>query len=661
VSLAPGVILDNRYELMELLGEGGMGQVFKARHNRLGKLFAVKSLRHLSPDPTEQAKFLDAFESEARTLAELDHPALAKVSDFFEMHGVHFLVMEFIDGKTLARVVELAPRNLSQRRVKQWAEELCDVLGYLHAQRPPVIVRDLKPENIMIDSRRRLRLIDFGISKRLRPGEGTRDIVKGMGTAEYAPLEQYGNSTTDQRSDIYAMGATLYFLLTEIAPPPAWKRASEGVEPVLPSQVNPSITPEFEALIMSMMALKKENRPQTIDAVLKALEGIEDTPSAKLPRAATPLSVPRAQAASPISVPPPVRRAPPPAAVPNPPDYSSTPNLAAQRYGLPGSSLDRPKMAVKPSTTGRVPQIRVLSCKSLRRYASTPQAVRTCPGQPLLAVAGRYLQVWSMETEQMAKKLWTGEQQLVSVDFSADGRHLFAAELEGKIRQYDMRTDEKLTTLGRRSWGLFPDRVRDICTLYGRSKLAVASDTSNIRIFDTASGVITEVLDWHQTGLLSKLGKKTMSLASSKDGFLASGGADGTVTVFEKGGFEQKFHKAIGRGEIVALEFSPNGELLGVADSRGIVYLLKSPTFEVVRELKHPSSPRAISFSHDMRLIATGASDCQIRFFYLNNGNELERLSHHKGGILGLDFDDLEPKLVSVGNDRRLYVTHLAW
>ena len=109
MNLQPGVILDNRYELLELLGEGGMGQVFKARHKRLGKLFAVKSLRNLSPDPHEQAKFLDAFESEARTLAELDHRALAKVSDFFEMGNIHFLVMEFIDGKTLARVVELAP------------------------------------------------------------------------------------------------------------------------------------------------------------------------------------------------------------------------------------------------------------------------------------------------------------------------------------------------------------------------------------------------------------------------------------------------------------------------------------------------------------------------------------------------------------------------
>lgn len=656
MNLSPGVVLDNRYELLELLGEGGMGQVFKARHKRLGKLFAVKSLRNLSPDPTEQAKFLDAFESEARTLAELDHRALAKVSDFFEMGGIHFLVMEFIDGKTLARVVELAPRNLSQRRVMQWCEELCQVLQYLHKQKPPVIVRDLKPENVMIDSKRRLRLIDFGISKRLRPGEGTREIVKGMGTAEYAPLEQYGNSTTDQRSDIYALGATLYFLLTEIAPPPAWKRASEGAEPVPPSQVNPTVTPEFETLILSMMALKRENRPQTIDEVVQALERVEtgETVVAQPKRALA------AQPSPPRSSPAPQPKTGDWANIPSPPEYSSK-SKGEKRYGMPGSSLDRPKIAVKPSVTGRPPRPRVLSCKSLRRYATTPQAVKACPGKPLLAVAGRFLQLWSMETEQMVHKLWSGEQQLVALDFSPDGRYLYAAELEGKIRCYNVATGKKMSSMGRRSWGLFPDRIRDLCCIYSRDRLAVVSDSSNLRIFDSSRGEVAKWIDWHQTGFLSKLGRKSVAVAASKLGYLASGGVDGSVCIYEKGDYERLCKKSIGKGEIMALEFSPDGEFLAVSDFRGNVYLLKSPDFEVVQELKHPSTARALSFSHDMRLLATGAADCQIRFFYLNNGQELLKVSHHTGGVLDIDFDDQLPTLVSVGNDRRLYVMNLEW
>lgn len=656
MNLAPGIVLDNRYELLDLLGEGGMGQVFKARHNRLGKIVAVKSLRHLSHDPVEQAKFLDAFESEARILAELDHDALAKVSDFFEVGGVHFLVMEFIDGRTLARVVELAPRNLSQRRVIQWALELCDVLSYLHRQNPPVIVRDLKPENIMIDSKRRLRLVDFGISKRLRPGEGTHEIVKGMGTAEYAPLEQYGNSTTDQRSDIYAFGATLYFLLTEIAPPPAWKRASEGAEPIPPSRVNDTVTKPFEDLILTMMALRRENRPQSVEEVLRVLRRFD--PDQPEPVGA--VYVPAAAVVPQPHLPPPVQRKGEWVDLPVPPEYSSA-DSGARRYGMPGSSLERPKMAVVPSTTGRIPQPKVLSCKSLRRYASIPYAVKTCPGKPLLAVAGRFLHLWSLETEQMLHKLWSGEQQIVSLDFSPDGRFLYAAEYEGKIRQYEVSSGKKLASLGRRSWGLFPDRNRDICVLYGSQQVAVASDASNIRIFDLHRGEITKVLDWHQTGLLSRIGRKSVSVATSRGGHLAAGGADGSVTVYEKGDFEKLCRKNIGRGEIQALEFSPNGEFLAVADAKGTVHILKSPQFETVQQLHHPSVAKALSFSHDMRLLATGAGDCQIRLFYLNNGKELLKISHHTGAVLDLHFDDRLPKLVSVGNDRRLYVTNLDW
>ena len=659
MSLQSGIVLDSRYELLELLGEGGMGQVFKARHNRLGKIFAVKSLRHLSPDPTEQAKFLDAFETEARTLAELDHPALAKVTDFFEMRGTHFLVMEFIDGRTLARVIELAPRNLSQRRVLQWAEELCDVLSYLHAQAPPVIVRDLKPENIMIDSKRKLRLIDFGISKRLKPGEGTHEIVKGMGTAEYAPLEQYGASTTDQRSDIYALGATLYFLLTEIAPPPAWKRASEGAEPIPPTQVNPTVSDRFERLLLEMMALKREDRPQTVDAVRKVIESLPENRKAPTPplKQVPPAPAPAGAAAANSKSAPHHDWA----KVPRPPSYSS-PATDAKRYGLPKTAIPKPKTVVATSsTTGRVPQIKVVSCKSLRRYATTPQSVRVCPGKPLVAVAGKYLQMWSLETDQMASKFWSGEQQLISLEFTSDGRHLFAGEMEGKIRQFEVETGKKLETLGSRSWGLFPDRVRDICALYARDRVAVASDTSNVRIFDTSAGRVTQVLDWHQSGLFSKLGRKSLSLAASQNGLLAAGGADGTLTIYEKADFKQLFHSQIGSGDILSLYFSPDGEFLAVADSRGTVFILKAPTFKVLHELKHPSSPRTVCFSHDLRVIATGASDCQIRLFHFNTGRELLKLSHHTAAILDLDFSDLEPTLVSVGNDRRLFVTRMAW
>ncbi len=697
---SPPPILDGRYELLQLLGEGGMGQVYKARHTRLGKIFAIKSLRHLSPDPAEQAKFLDAFETEARTLAELDHPALAQVSDFFEVEGVHYLVMEFVDGKTLSRVVDLAPKLLSQRRVVQWGLELCDVLGYLHTQASPVIVRDLKPDNVMIDEKRRLRLLDFGIAKRLQAGVGTRDIIKGMGTAEYAPLEQYGSASTDQRSDIYAFGATLYFLLTEVPPPPAWRRASEGVELVPPSQVNETVTPDMERLLGRMMALKREDRPGSVDEIAVELRAIAELgaaqPSARLSSTplATPPVVPMPPPAPPVAppVPPrpvippppapsvqapltPLRVPPPPPAVasagyaspqvPPPPDYRdpTSPPEPTQRYGMPGASLPHSRVEVNApsSVTGRIPRINVLAVRGVRRYATPPQAVRYCPGQPLVAVAGRYLQVWNAHTGGIVSKLWTGEQELTSVDFSFDGRFLTAAETEGEIHQYDLVAEKHTAQLGRRSnWGLFPDRVRDVCALHGLQRVAVASDTSNIRIFDTVSAEVVQLIDWHQTGLFSKLSKKTLSLASSRTGLLAAGGADGSLSLFEAGKFTLRKRISLGPGEIVAVEFSADGNFLAAAGGRKVV-LLRVPDLEVMHELPHPSNPLSVSFSHDLRVVASGASDCYIRLFHLNTGKELHRLTHHSGAVLDLDFSSLGPSLASAGNDRRLFVTDFAW
>lgn len=665
---SPPAVLDGRYELLELLGEGGMGQVYKARHARLGKIFAIKSLRHLSPDPNEQAKFLDAFETEARTLAELDHPALAQVSDFFEVEGVHYLVMEFVDGKTLSRVVDLAPRLLSQRRVVQWGQELCDVLGYLHTQAPPVIVRDLKPDNVMIDEKRRLRLLDFGIAKRLQAGVGTRDIIKGMGTAEYAPLEQYGSASTDQRSDIYALGGTLYFLLTEVPPPPAWRRASEGVELVPPSRVNETVTLEMERLLGRMMALKREDRPASVGEIaleLKAIAELAAGPSIRL--SSTPLA---AAPIAPLPVAPPSptpRTVPASAPLPPPPEYrdptAQPESSPPQRYGMPGAALPHPRVEVNApsSVTGRIPRINVLAVRGIRRYATPPQAVRYCPGQPLLAVAGRYLQVWNAHTGGIVSKLWTGEQELTSLDFSFDGRFLTAAETEGEVHQYDLVAEKHTAQLGRRSnWGLFPDRVRDVCALHGLQRVAVASDTSNIRIFDTVSGEVVQLIDWHQTGLFSKLSKKTLSLASSRTGLLAAGGADGSLSLYEAGKFSLRKRVSLGPGELVAVEFSSDGNFLAAAGGRKVV-LLRVPDLQVMHELPHPANPLSVSFSHDLRVVASGASDCHIRLFHLNTGKELHRLTHHSGAVLDLDFSSLGPSLASAGNDRRLFVTDFSW
>ena len=268
--LTPGTVLQGRYKIERMLGQGGMSTVYLAEHLRLGRKLALKALQPV--DFRQQQAHFEQLEYEARIMAGLTHPNLALVMDFFFEERQPYLVMEFIEGRDLQQIAELAPKPLSQRRVLEFAVQLLDVLEYLHSLQPPVIVRDLKPSNVMMDGHQHLRLIDFGLAKTLGPGQGTRPLVKGMGSPGYAPIEQYGlTNTTDVRSDIYALGATLLFLLTDLAPPQAAQRAADKTPLLDPRTVNPSVTEEVWKALQFMLELEARNRPASVVEVRKLL------------------------------------------------------------------------------------------------------------------------------------------------------------------------------------------------------------------------------------------------------------------------------------------------------------------------------------------------------------------------------------------------------
>ena len=216
--LSPQSMLAHRYIVVQKIGQGGMGAVYKATDSRLGhKLVAVKEMSDVAiTDPLEKQQARQAFEREAQMLATLNHPNLPRVTDHFSEGGRQYLVMDFIEGQTLEEILNQTPGFLGQKRVLDWGVQLCEVLEYLHSQQPAVIFRDLKPANIMLDRDGKVKLIDFGIARLFKPGKATD--TASFGTAGYAPPEQYGKRQTDARSDIYALGATLHHLLTRRDP-----------------------------------------------------------------------------------------------------------------------------------------------------------------------------------------------------------------------------------------------------------------------------------------------------------------------------------------------------------------------------------------------------------------------------------------------------------
>jgi serine/threonine-protein kinase len=213
--LAPQTKLAGRYVILRRVGRGGMGAVYQAADDRItGKMWAIKEMSDAAIiDPLEKRQAVDGFRQEAVMLATLDHPNLPKVTDHFSEEGRQYLVMDFIEGETLEeRVGRDVGKPLPMDEVLGWADQLCDVLAYLHRRDPPVIFRDLKPSNVMVTPDGMIKLIDFGIARLFKPGKVSDTAF--FGTAGYSPREQYGRGQTDARSDVYALGAMLYHLLT---------------------------------------------------------------------------------------------------------------------------------------------------------------------------------------------------------------------------------------------------------------------------------------------------------------------------------------------------------------------------------------------------------------------------------------------------------------
>jgi eukaryotic-like serine/threonine-protein kinase len=271
-ALAQGRILQSRYEVLGILGLGGMSAVYQGRDKRFPnvvKLCAIKEMKSHSLDPQMRTVAIQNFEREADILATLSHPAIPKVYDYFSEEARSYLVMEFIEGRDLEAIINDTPGFLPQEQVLDWAIQLCDVLAFLHEHTPPIIFRDMKPSNVMLDNHGRLRLIDFGIAKNFQPGQkGTM-----IGTEGYSPPEQY-RGVADQRTDLYALGATLHHLLTKQDPrvePPF----SFNERPI--NAANSDTSPEFAQMIMRALEYEPDRRFASAAEMKRSLATLRPT------------------------------------------------------------------------------------------------------------------------------------------------------------------------------------------------------------------------------------------------------------------------------------------------------------------------------------------------------------------------------------------------
>ena len=271
--LTPGILLHHRYLIGKQLGQGGMGAVYEATDTKLDCLVAVKEAFTAIDESGRRA-----FEHEAELLANLDHPALPRVTDYFDQDGALFLVMQYVAGEDLHAMMLRQRKPCQVAEVMRWAEQLLDALDYLHTQTPPVIHRDIKPANIKLTSRNRVMLLDFGLAK------GSAGLMTHQsrsvfgGTPVFAPPEQVEGRGTGPRSDLFSLAATLWCLLTFKLPPAVTIRLLElhrqRPDPLAMSNViNPEVSPALAEVLHRAMSLDEEERPASAEAIRDALLG----------------------------------------------------------------------------------------------------------------------------------------------------------------------------------------------------------------------------------------------------------------------------------------------------------------------------------------------------------------------------------------------------
>lgn len=260
-----GEVIQDRYRIASVLGRGGFGTTYLVQDLLLnGKRRALKEIPLCLFD-----------EAEAALLSQLDHPSIPDIIDRTVRDGMVYLVLEFGGTRTLGSERKRLGGRIPLPMLIPLAHQLCKVLSFLHAQNPPIIHRDLKPDNILLDDQDHVMLIDFGIAKLHNPDEATRILGRAVSFGFSAP-EQITGAGTNQRSDIYSLGATIYFLLTGVHPPAIHAQlAGKKLEPL--SKFLPDVPPALDKAVLRALELNPERRQQSVGEIAQVFEELERT------------------------------------------------------------------------------------------------------------------------------------------------------------------------------------------------------------------------------------------------------------------------------------------------------------------------------------------------------------------------------------------------
>jgi serine/threonine protein kinase len=579
-------LFGGKYSVGKVLGQGGFGITYMGADNLLSRPVAIKELfpegcqrngTTVQPTritPSDFASMKQRFLEEARLLASLNHPGIVKVYDFFEENNTAYMVMEYLRGKSLAKLVEERGGALGEQEAVGYILKVCEALDVVH--KAGYLHRDIKPENIIVCGDGRVVLIDFGAARAYMAGKTGRMTV--ILTPGFAPYEQYATMARfGPTLDIYALGATLYYLLTGRVPVSAPDRVI-GVELKGVREINGRVSRQVEEAVMKAMAMKVDERPQSVEEFVKLLTSpsVPSVVKGEWREVAT------------------LRHG----------DWVWSVSFSPDGKFLASGSNDK---TVKVWEVGSWREVITLS-----EHEGAVKSVAFSPDGKLLAAGyGSTVKIWEVGS---CREVTTLHQRRVhSVTFSPDGKFLAAGNKYITYRIDDWSKVTMWVTVWEvGSW-------QEIAYLKGTEYnvlsvafspdgkfLASGNDCRTVKVCEVGSWGIVAILRGHEGDV--------WSVAFSPDGkFLASGSGDRTVKVWEVGSWQEVTTLRGHGNEVNSVAFSPDGKFLASGSDDKTVKIWEVESWQEVTTLwGHRGDVTSVAFSPDGKFLASGSTDSRV-------------------------------------------------
>jgi serine/threonine protein kinase len=608
-SFAQHSVLKQRYRILAQIGTGGFADVYKATDNQFGgRLVAIKAMGTDGLSTKEESK---AFEHEAFMLANLVHPNLPAIYDYFYENQRWYLVMSFIEGTTLEEYLKARGGRLPVEKVLPIGIQLCTVLGYLHKRQPAIIFRDLKLTNVMRTPERQIYLIDFGVARLFKHGQA-RDTM-ALGSPGYAAPEQYGRAQTTPQADIYSLGATLHALLSGIDPSDVPFRFAPLHIPAYP---------DLNSLIMRMVENDARKRPPSMSEVKQELQRIALGHSSAWAQQNWHKNVLHYAAQTKAPLPPPTPSVVSPGLRPL---HMSDGNQKKSPQNVMSRISPLPQHSAPQSMAGGQQQVFYRPAASTQAPSHSLMSRRSA----IFGGVGGFLITGGLLTYFLSRPVKPSFMPVSSAQSTPQPIPATAAQVQNPALNP--------TALFAVAWS--PD---------GR-RIIAGTGSGNVKVLDSV-GRLINIYSGHSATITG--------LAWSPDSTrVASGSFDETVQLWNPDTDTTLETYEQNAGMVNAISWSPNGTYIASADYIHHVLVWDVNSLHTVQTYSnHKDQVRTLTWSPDSMYIASGSADYSVQVWGAMNGNMIFNYQGHKGVVESVSWSPDGARIASASDDRTVHV-----